>query len=141
MSYFKHHVFFCCNQRAEGETSCANHDAVALQTYAKERIGALGLNGKGQIRINKAGCLGRCDDAGRCRCLSPDAGDDAPGLGDDEPPGGVVPGVDAALVVAVEAAGRDGAQAGRAGQGGGGDGHVEWSWCVRWLREDELLEG
>ena len=62
MSYFKHHVFFCCNQRAEGETSCANHDAVALQTYAKDRIGALGLNGKGQIRINKAGCLGRCDD-------------------------------------------------------------------------------
>ena len=61
MSYFKHHVFFCCNQRAEGETCCANHDAVALQTYAKERIGALGLNGKGQIRINKAGCLGRCD--------------------------------------------------------------------------------
>ena len=29
MSYFTHHVFFCCNQRAEGETSCANHDAVA----------------------------------------------------------------------------------------------------------------
>jgi NADH:ubiquinone oxidoreductase subunit E len=62
MSYFTHHVFFCCNQRAEGETCCANHDAVALQTYAKDRIGALGLNGKGQIRINKAGCLGRCDD-------------------------------------------------------------------------------
>lgn len=61
MSYFKHHVFFCCNQRAEGETCCANHDAVALQTYAKDRIGALGLNGQGQIRINKAGCLGRCD--------------------------------------------------------------------------------
>ena len=61
MSYFTHHVFFCCNPRAEGETSCANHDAVALQTYAKDRIGALGLNGKGQIRINKAGCLGRCD--------------------------------------------------------------------------------
>jgi hypothetical protein len=62
MSYFTHHVFFCCNQRAEGETCCANHDAVELQTYAKDRIGALGLNGKGQIRINKAGCLGRCDD-------------------------------------------------------------------------------
>ena len=38
MSYFQHHVFFCCNQRAEGETSCANHGAVELQTYAKERI-------------------------------------------------------------------------------------------------------
>jgi hypothetical protein len=59
MSYFQHHVFFCCNQRAEGETCCANHGAVELQTYAKERISALGLNGKGQIRVNKAGCLGR----------------------------------------------------------------------------------
>ena len=62
MSYFQHHVFFCCNQRAEGETCCANHGAVELQTYAKERISALGLNGKGQVRANKAGCLGRCDE-------------------------------------------------------------------------------
>ena len=62
MSYFTHHVFFCCNQRAEGETSCANHNAVALQTYAKDRIGQLKLKGKGKIRINKAGCMDRCDD-------------------------------------------------------------------------------
>ena len=62
MSHFKHHVFFCCNQRAPGETCCNSHGASEMQTYAKDRIGALGLNGKGQIRINKAGCLGRCDD-------------------------------------------------------------------------------
>lgn len=62
MSYFKHHVFFCCNQRPEGETCCANHGAVELQTYAKDRIAALGLKGKGKIRINKAGCLDRCDE-------------------------------------------------------------------------------
>ena len=29
--------------------------------YAKDRIGALKKNGPGAIRINKAGCLGRCD--------------------------------------------------------------------------------
>jgi (2Fe-2S) ferredoxin len=62
MSYFKHHVFFCTNQRAEGETCCNNHHASQMQAYAKDRIGQLGLKGKGAIRINKAGCLDRCDD-------------------------------------------------------------------------------
>ena len=62
MSYFKHHVFFCCNQRQPGETCCNNHQASAMQTYAKDRIGALGLKGRGKVRINKAGCLDRCDE-------------------------------------------------------------------------------
>ena len=62
MSYFKHHVFFCCNQRPAGESCCIDHAASAMQTHAKERIAALGLKGQGQVRINKAGCLGRCDD-------------------------------------------------------------------------------
>ena len=61
MSYFKHHVFFCCNQRAEGESCCNALGASAAQTYAKDRIGQLKLKGQGKIRINKAGCLGRCD--------------------------------------------------------------------------------
>ena len=46
MSYFKHHVFFCCNQRNAGDTCCNNHQASALQTYAKERSAALGLKGR-----------------------------------------------------------------------------------------------
>lgn len=62
MSYFKHHVFFCCNQRQNGDSCCNDHGASALQTYAKERTAELGLKGKGSVRINKAGCLGRCDD-------------------------------------------------------------------------------
>ena len=62
MSYFRHHVFFCCNQRQAGEGCCNDHGASAMQTYAKERIAALGLKGKGKIRINKAGCLDRCDE-------------------------------------------------------------------------------
>ncbi|GAB4061691.1 NAD(P)H-dependent oxidoreductase subunit E [Uliginosibacterium sediminicola] len=61
-SYFKHHVFFCCNQRPAPDQSCAALGANELQAYAKQRINALGLNGKGSIRINKAGCLGRCDE-------------------------------------------------------------------------------
>ncbi len=61
-SYFKYHVFFCCNQRPEGETCCNSHGATEVQTYAKERIAALNLKGEGKVRINKAGCLDRCDD-------------------------------------------------------------------------------
>lgn len=60
--YFEHHVFFCCNRREAPDACCENHGANALQTYAKDRIRELGLTGKGSIRINKAGCLGRCDD-------------------------------------------------------------------------------
>ncbi len=33
-----------------------------MQAYAKERIKALKRNGPGRIRINRAGCLDRCDE-------------------------------------------------------------------------------
>lgn len=62
MSYFKHHVFFCANQRAAGEPCCNARGATELRNYAKDRIKALGKSGKGQVRINSAGCLDRCDD-------------------------------------------------------------------------------
>lgn len=62
MSYFDKHVFFCCNQRAAGENCCNNYGADDLRNYAKERVKALGLAGKGKVRINKASCLDRCDD-------------------------------------------------------------------------------
>jgi len=62
MSYFQHHVFFCCNQREPGDTCCNDYGASELQKYAKERIAKLGLKGKGKVRINKAGCLDRCDE-------------------------------------------------------------------------------
>ena len=61
MSHFKHHVFFCCNQREAGATCCGSHDAAAMKDYAKDRIAALGLKGAGKVRINSAGCLDRCD--------------------------------------------------------------------------------
>ncbi|HVO89633.1 MAG TPA: (2Fe-2S) ferredoxin domain-containing protein [Casimicrobiaceae bacterium] len=62
MSYYRRHVFFCCNQRAAPEKCCANEDALAMQQYAKERVKSLGLSGKGSVRINKAGCLDRCEE-------------------------------------------------------------------------------
>jgi NADH:ubiquinone oxidoreductase subunit E len=61
MSHFKHHVFFCCNQREAGESCCNALGATEMQTYAKDRISQLKMKGAGQVRINKAGCLDRCD--------------------------------------------------------------------------------
>lgn len=61
MSYFEHHVFVCTNQRDPGEQCCNAVGGSEMFAYAKERIGTLKKNGPGQIRINKAGCLGRCD--------------------------------------------------------------------------------
>jgi len=62
MSYYQRHLFFCVNQRAEGEDCCANLGSQALRDYAKNRIKELGLSGVGKTRINMAGCLGRCDE-------------------------------------------------------------------------------
>ncbi len=62
MSYYRHHVFFCCNQRQAPEKCCATANAGEMQQYAKKRIKELGLAGKGKVRINKAGCLDRCEE-------------------------------------------------------------------------------
>ena len=58
--YYKHHVFFCLNQRDNGEACCADHDAQAGFDRCKSRIKAAGLMGPGGVRVNKAGCLDRC---------------------------------------------------------------------------------
>jgi len=60
MSHFEHHAFFCCNQREAGDTCCNNHGAGDMLAYAKDKAKAMKLDGD-RIRINKAGCLGRCD--------------------------------------------------------------------------------
>lgn len=61
MSYYKHHVFFCCNQRKNGSACCEDHGASELRAYAKDRVKQLGLSGEGKTRINQAGCLDRCE--------------------------------------------------------------------------------
>ncbi len=59
--YFQRHVFFCCNQRDDGRASCEDHGATALRDYCKQRVKKLGLAGAGQVRVNMAGCLDRCE--------------------------------------------------------------------------------
>jgi (2Fe-2S) ferredoxin len=60
-AYYEKHIFFCTNRRDGDRPCCAARDAEALQAYAKERVKALGLSGAGQVRVNKAGCLDRCE--------------------------------------------------------------------------------
>jgi len=60
MSYYEHHIFFCLNQRDNGENACAQHNAQAGFERCKSRVKAEGLAGPGGVRVNKAGCLDRC---------------------------------------------------------------------------------
>ena len=64
MSFYRHHLFFCTNQRPDGadRPSCAQCDASHLRGYVKKRLKELGLAGPGGIRANTAGCLDRCDE-------------------------------------------------------------------------------
>lgn len=61
--YFDAHIFVCTNRRPPGHPmgSCAAEGGEAVRDYFKNRIEALGLNAR--IRVNSAGCLGRCDSA------------------------------------------------------------------------------
>jgi hypothetical protein len=54
-SYYKHHIFFCLNQRENGQASCADHDAQGSADHCKSRVKKLGLAGPGGVRVNKAG--------------------------------------------------------------------------------------
>lgn len=59
-SYYERHIFFCLNQRDNGEACCAQHDAQKAFDHCKSQVKALGLAGPGKVRVNKAGCLDRC---------------------------------------------------------------------------------
>jgi (2Fe-2S) ferredoxin len=72
MSYYARHVFFCCNRRDTGATCCQNHDADAMRSYCKDRVKERKLAGPGKVRVNKAGCLDRCEE-GPCVVVYPDA--------------------------------------------------------------------
>jgi (2Fe-2S) ferredoxin len=60
MSYYRRHIFFCLNQRDNGENACTQHGAQAGFEHCKSRVKVEGLVGPGGVRVNKAGCLDRC---------------------------------------------------------------------------------
>lgn len=59
-SYYQRHIFFCLNERKNGEECCAQHRAQEGFDRCKQQIRDAGLTGPGQVRVNKAGCLDRC---------------------------------------------------------------------------------
>jgi (2Fe-2S) ferredoxin len=71
-SYYKHHIFFCTNQRDNGDACCADHHALQAFDYCKSAIKKMGLAGVGGVRVNKAGCLDRCA-AGPVAVVYPEA--------------------------------------------------------------------
>jgi len=71
-SYFQRHIFFCLNQRPNGESCCADHGAQAAFDHCKAAVKKAGLSGPGQVRVNKAGCLDRCA-GGPVAVVYPDA--------------------------------------------------------------------
>jgi (2Fe-2S) ferredoxin len=68
---YKKHLFFCINQRKSGKPCCQDHDAEGMVSYAKSAVKRLGLKGPGGVRVNKAGCLGRCA-LGPCVVIYPE---------------------------------------------------------------------
>ena len=70
--YYARHIFFCLNERKNGEACCSQHHAQEAFDHCKALVRAAGLAGPGQIRVNKAGCLDRCA-AGPVAVVYPDA--------------------------------------------------------------------
>ena len=71
-SYYERHIFFCLNERKNGEECCAQHWAQEGFDRCKVQIKAAGLSGPGKVRVNKAGCLDRCA-AGPVAVVYPEA--------------------------------------------------------------------
>ena len=71
-SYYQRHIFFCLNERKNGEACCAQNQAQQAFDHCKSLVRAAGLAGPGQVRVNKAGCLDRCA-AGPVAVVYPEA--------------------------------------------------------------------
>jgi len=72
VSYYQRHIFFCVNERPNGEACCAQLGAMVALDRCKSQVKAAGLSGPGKVRVNKAGCLDRCA-AGPVAVVYPEA--------------------------------------------------------------------
>jgi (2Fe-2S) ferredoxin len=56
--YYKYHIFCCTNRRNPStQECCASKGSEELLSYIKNKVRELKID---SIRVNKAGCLGRC---------------------------------------------------------------------------------
>ncbi|NDC55938.1 MAG: (2Fe-2S) ferredoxin domain-containing protein [Alphaproteobacteria bacterium] len=60
MGLYRHHIFCCTNQRADGHKRgcCASKGSEKLRDYFKQRVKELGL---APARVNTSGCLDQCE--------------------------------------------------------------------------------
>ena len=58
--FYRAHLFCCTNRRPDGHKSgcCASKGSEDLRNYMKKRAKEMGMD---DVRINGAGCLGRCE--------------------------------------------------------------------------------
>ena len=60
MTYYKKHIFLCTNEKIDGRKCCNAAGATPVYLYLQSKIKAMGLSGKGGIRVSSSGCMGRC---------------------------------------------------------------------------------
>lgn len=60
-SFYRHHVFFCTNQREDGRPCCDQYRAKEARDHLKRRCKEAGIHQQGKVRINTAGCMDRCE--------------------------------------------------------------------------------
>lgn len=68
MSYYQRHLFICTNERQEGaeRPSCNRCGSSRVLMHAKARVKEMGLTGEGKVRVQKSGCLDRCEEGPTC---------------------------------------------------------------------------
>ncbi len=72
MTYYSCHVFMCVNQRDGDRACCANRNAMAMFKEMRRILKERGMHGPGLLRVNKSGCMDRCD-SGPVMVIYPDA--------------------------------------------------------------------
>lgn len=56
---YRHHIFVCTNERAEGDC-CAARGSLDILKAIKQELRDRGLDHDGGIMANKSGCFGLC---------------------------------------------------------------------------------
>ena len=60
VAYYRYHIFFCTNLRADGSQCFQQCGAQEARAYVKQRVKELGSLIPDKVRVNTAGCLDRC---------------------------------------------------------------------------------
>ena len=69
--YYRKHVFMCTNQKPDNRPCCANSGGEEFVAYFRNKLLEKNLLGRGEMRVSKSGCLGRCS-TGPCIVVYPE---------------------------------------------------------------------